>query len=161
AELPLDFIWTRDTRVRSAEAAQLAARYRFDFERAATALDADTAYTRVLAAAAHLRLSTRNATTADSLRRIAVARLAAGDASEIDVKLAAVNAGQQANIASADPLALTSATLDLQSAIGMPVDRLAITLTDTLAAPRTGAAGAAVGGATLPVASATAAMQSA
>jgi outer membrane protein, heavy metal efflux system len=136
AELPFDFLSVRGTRVQSAEASRLAARYRFSFNRELLALDADTTYTRALAAQARLTLSLRNAQDADSLRLIASARRAAGDASDLDVELATVYAGQQANLASADSITLISSLLDLQSVIGMSTDRVAIELTDSLAAPR-------------------------
>src|SRR5690348_8344257 len=70
-EIPLDFPWLRGARVGSATAARTAARYHFVFQRAAAALDADTTYTRALAARAHAQLSRRNAQDADSLRRMA------------------------------------------------------------------------------------------
>ncbi len=165
AELPFDFLTLRGTRVRSAEAGQLAARYRFAFSRELLALDADTTYTRALAAQAHIALSRRDAQAADSLRRIAIARRAAGDASDLDVELAAVNAGQRANIAAADSITLVSFLLDLQSVMGMASDRVAIALSDTLAPPTamvvtsdTAARGA---DATLQVASAVATLEAA
>lgn len=164
AELPFDFLAVRGTRVRSAEAARLAARYRFAFSRELLALDADTTYTRALAAQAHVALSRRNAEAADSLRQIAAARRAAGDASDLDVELATVNAGQQANIAAADSVTLVSSLLDLQSVIGMAFDRVAIELSDTLApttvfvTPETNGRGS---DSTLPVVSAVAALKAA
>src|SRR5882762_11503896 len=81
-DLPLDITGARSTRVRAAQAGRLASQYRFEFERAAAALDADTSYTRALAALERVRLSRRNARDADSLRRMAVVRRDAGDASE-------------------------------------------------------------------------------
>lgn len=164
AELPFAFLAIRGTRVRSAEASRLAARYRFAFSRELLALDADTTYTRALAAQAHIVLSRRNAEAADSLRRIAAARRAAGDASDFDVELATVNAGQQANLAAVDSITLTSSLLDLQSVIGMTIDRVAIELSDTLAPPTmftTSEITARGPDSTLPVVSAAAALQAA
>jgi cobalt-zinc-cadmium efflux system outer membrane protein len=140
AELPFDFLSLRGTRIASAEAARQAARYRFSFDRELLALDADTTYTRALAAQARLSLSLRNAQDADSLRVMAVARRAAGDASDLDVELATVFAGQQANLLAADSIALVSSLLDLQTVMGMPFDHVAIELSDTLAAPPTAGA---------------------
>src|SRR5439155_26305142 len=96
ADLPFDYLWMRGLRVESAERGREAARYRYEFERASAALDADTTYTHALAARALAALSTRTAVAADSLRRMAVARRDAGDVSDLDVELATVNAGQQA-----------------------------------------------------------------
>lgn len=160
AEMPLDFIGLRSTRIRSANAAQTAARYRFAWDRASIELETDTTYTRALAAMAHLQLSRRNAVAADSVRRIAAARRDAGDASELDVQVATISAGQAANTAAADTLTLAATLLDLQSLIGLPTDRVIVTPTDSLTAPP-GIAGQDAAGVTLPVASATAAVESA
>ncbi len=84
-DLPLDFLWLRGARAAAAREALAAARFHFAFERAAARFDADTAYTRVLAAQAHARLSRRNAQDADSLLRMATVRRDAGDASDLDV----------------------------------------------------------------------------
>src|SRR5256886_14390122 len=86
ADLPVDYLWLRGVRVQAADLTRTAARYRYIFGRALVALDADTTYTRALAAAAHSRLSARTAQDTDSLRRMAVARRNAGDASEPDVQ---------------------------------------------------------------------------
>lgn len=143
-DLPLDITGARGARLRSAEATRLASQYRFTFERAAAELDADTAYTKALAALQRLRLAHRNAKDADSLRRMAVIRRDAGDASELDVLLATLNAGQASNLAATDSLTLVSSLFDLQSAMGldtnrillMPVDSLTIPLsTDAMPAP--------------------------
>ena len=134
-DLPVAYPWIRGARIGSARAAGDAARYRFAFEHAAAALDADTTYTRALAALSHLRLSNRTAQDADSLRRMAVQRRDAGDAAQLDVELATVNAGQQANIAASDSLGYFSALLDLQAAMGMQFRDVAIVLTDSLEAP--------------------------
>ncbi len=135
ADLPLDITGARSARIRSAEATRLASQYRFRFERAAAALDADTTYTRVLAAAEHLRLARRNANDADSLRRMSIVRRDAGDASELDVLLATVNAGQAANLAAADSLVLASTVFDLQAVMGLDTSRIAIAPVDSLALP--------------------------
>jgi cobalt-zinc-cadmium efflux system outer membrane protein len=134
-DLPIDLFGARSARIQSAEAARLASQYRFRFERAAAALDADTGYTRALAALEHLRLSHRNARDADSLRRMSIIRRDAGDASELDVLLATVNAGQAQNQAAADSLVYVSALLDLQVIMGLGGDRVTITPTDSLTVP--------------------------
>ena len=158
-DLPFDYPWLRGTRVAAAEATRSAARYRYAFERAAVALDADTTYTRALAAQARLRLSRRNAADADSLRRIAVARRDAGDASDLDVELATVTAGQQANAAASDSLTLVSTLLDLATVIGVVADGSSLTLTDSLVAPNDSIVARA--GEPLPIAAADAALRSA
>ena len=134
-DLPLDITGARGARIRSAQASRLASQYRFDFERGAAALDADTSYTRSLAALERLRLSRRNARDADSLRRMAVIRRDAGDASELDVLLATVNAGQAANLAIADSVTLISSIFDLQTVMGLDTTSISIVPSDSLTIP--------------------------
>jgi len=134
-ELPLDLPYIRGPRIASAQAAQRAVRSRFVYERASVAMDADTAYTRALAARALVELSVRNAHDADSLRRMALARRDAGDASDMDVALATITAGQAANDAAADSLTLHSALLDLQIVMGITGRQVRIALTDSLTMP--------------------------
>ncbi|HET7458166.1 MAG TPA: TolC family protein [Gemmatimonadaceae bacterium] len=134
-ELPFDLPGVRRTRIGAAAAASRAARLRLAYERAAVALDADTSYTLALAAAERARLARRTAADADSLRRIAVARRDAGDASDLDVELATLNAGQQENAASAASLAEAAALVELQGAIGLASDVVAVAPTDTLGPP--------------------------
>ena len=134
-DVPLDLPWLRAPRIASADAARIGAQYRFAFARAAAALDADTTYTHALAAREHANLSRRNARDADSLRRMSLARRNAGDASDLEVELATVSAGQQANVADADSLAYLSAILDLQTAMGIPSDSVEVSPTDSLMPP--------------------------
>ena len=134
-DLPLDISGARSARIRSAEALRLASQYRFQFERAAAVLDADTTYTRALAAFEHLRLARRNAKDADSLRRMAIVRRDAGDASELDVLLATVNAGQAANLAAADSLTFISTLFDLQAVMGLDTTVVAVIPADSLTLP--------------------------
>src|SRR5256885_15366628 len=89
-------------------------------ERAAIRFDVETTYTRALAAAAHARLSRRTAQDADSLLTMARLRREVGDVSELDVRLAAVNAGQLENAAGGDPLPAGGAGLAGPPALGPP-----------------------------------------
>src|SRR5437773_4371224 len=145
-ELPVDFPWLRGPRVGSAIAARTAAQYHYSFQHAAAALDADTTYTRALAAREHARLSRRNAQDADSLRRMAAVRRDAGDASDLDVELATVNAGQQANVAATDSLTYVSTLLDLQTVMGLVTTQPEVVTVDSLGIPV-----AADGDASVPV----------
>jgi cobalt-zinc-cadmium efflux system outer membrane protein len=135
ADIPIDLPPLRNLRVRSAQIALEAAQLRFQFARAVVALDADTTYTHALAARERLVLSRRNALDADSLLHMVQRRRDAGDASEMDVELARVNAGQQENIAAGDSLTLVSSLLDLQAVLGMTAEQLEISATDSLTAP--------------------------
>ncbi|HEY0778285.1 MAG TPA: TolC family protein [Gemmatirosa sp.] len=122
---------------RSAAATSLreAAGFRFAAARAAILVDVDTTYTRALAADARARLTRRTAVDGAELRRIAQARRDAGDASDLDVRLANVSAGQLANAAAADSLAAVSALIAVQVSMGMSPDSVTIVLADTLGDP--------------------------
>src|SRR6266704_4130025 len=135
ADLALDLPWLRSARIGAAASARDAARYGFAFERAALRFDVDTAYTRALAAAAHARLSRRNASDADSLLRMARLRREVGDVSELDVRLAEVNAGQLLNVAVDDSLAALDGLLAVQFAMGLPAEAASIALADSLVPP--------------------------
>jgi len=158
-ELPLDLPWIRSARIRVAAEAGTSVRLRFGFERASARFDAEQAYTGALAAAARAALSRKNALDADSLLRMAALRRDAGDASELDVELATVNAGQLANLAASDSLDAIAALLEVQRVMGLAADRVAIALADTLGLPAADTSGP--GGATLLVAAAEASARSA
>jgi outer membrane protein, heavy metal efflux system len=130
---PIDYPWYRRARMRGAELGARSAGYRYAFERAAARFDAETTYVRALAAVAHGRISRTNAVVADSLRRLAIVRRDAGDASDLDVELAAINAGQVENIAASDSLVAIAAVLNVQFVMGLGADQVTIALTDSLA----------------------------
>lgn len=159
-DVPLDLPYQRRPRIASATASQVAARHRFAIERASVAMEADTTYTRALAARAFADLSMRNARDADSLRGIAVARRDAGDASDLDVALATVSAGQAANRATTDSMALLSALLDLQSVMGIDARDVVVVLGDSLTIP-SGERANVLPGTLLPIAAASAQLESA
>jgi cobalt-zinc-cadmium efflux system outer membrane protein len=131
-DLPLDFLTARQTRLATARASGAAARDQLALDQAAIRLEIDTLYTRAIAVAAHATLSERDAIDADSLLAMARTRRDAGDASELDVELARVNAGQADNAAAADSLAHTAAVLDLQTVLGLPTQSVTIALTDSI-----------------------------
>src|SRR5438477_94130 len=158
ADLPLDLPWIRSARIGAAASAQDAARYGFAFERAAIRFEVDTMYTRALAALARARLSHRNALDADSLHKMAQLRREVGDVSELDVRLAAVNAGQLENVAADDSVAGMQALLAVQLAMGLPAEEVTIALADSLASPPDSLAPPA--GEPLPVAAAAASLRS-
>src|SRR5260221_4438741 len=135
ADLPLDLPWIPSARIGAAASGRVAARYGFAFERAAIRFDMDTTCTRALAALARARLSRRNALDADSLRKMAELRREVGDVSELDVRLAAVNAGQLENIAADDSVTAVEALLSVQLAMGLPAEDVTIRLADSLAPP--------------------------
>ena len=134
-DLPLDFPWLRRARIGAAEAAAGATRFRYEFDRAALAFEVDTAYTHALAAEQRATLSQQTVLAADSLVVLARLRRDAGDGTELDVQLSEVNAGQAANLAADDSLERSSSLLVLQSLMGMPTDRVAVAVADSLLVP--------------------------
>lgn len=131
-DIPLDPWWIRSPRVAAADAARAASRFRFAFATRSIGFNADTAYTRAQLTVARSRLSARTSRDADSLLVLARVRRDAGDASELDVELAAVFAGQSRNAASADSVATQSAALTLQTIMGISTDSAHIVVTDSL-----------------------------
>lgn len=131
-EIPLDAPWSRGPRIGAARSAGRAARLRYLSELSAARLEVDTTYTRALAAEARLRLSRLTARDADSLRKMTAARRDVGDASDLDVDLATITAGQQVNVASNDSMTYMSTLLTVQTLMGIPADSVAIVLVDTL-----------------------------
>ena len=97
-----------------------AAAYRFTLERALAELEADVAYTMMLAARAHARLSHRTTVDPDSLLVLARVRAEAGDASELEVELATVSAGEAANASASDSLTAIDALLRSAAHHGTP-----------------------------------------
>ncbi|HEX5385307.1 MAG TPA: TolC family protein [Gemmatimonadales bacterium] len=134
-DLPLDVLLLRPLRVAAATSASEAAGDRLALERALVRLTVDTLYTTAAAAAVHARLAARNAAAAESLLVAARIRRDAGDASDLDVELARVSAGQAANAAASDSLAAIAGLLDVQAALGMPAGEVSIALADSLALP--------------------------
>lgn len=131
-DVPLDAPWTRGPRIGAARAAGRAAGLRLLSERIGAQLEVDTTYTMALAARAHFDLSRQTSRDADSLRVMVVKRRDAGDASDLDVDLATVLAGQQANVASTDSLTYMHLLLTVQALMGLPADSVSIVLADSL-----------------------------
>ncbi len=131
-DVPLENPRLRGARIGAANASLRAAHLQLLSERAAAVVEVDTTYTLALAADARFRLSRQTAREADSLRLMTISQRNAGDASDLDVDLATVTAGQQSNTASADSLAFMSAVLTVQFLMGLSPDTVLITLTDSL-----------------------------
>ncbi|MCY7379329.1 MAG: TolC family protein [Gemmatimonadaceae bacterium] len=131
-DVPIELPSSRRSRVGAAAATVRAARLRFASERAMATMDVDTTYTMALAAQARLRLSRTTARDAGALRAMTVARRDAGDASDLDVDLATIIAGQQSNVAAADSAMYLSAVLTVQTLMGIGADGATIVLADSL-----------------------------
>lgn len=131
-DVPLDYPWLRRSRISAANAGLSAAHSRFLFEREATVFEIDTAYTRALATARRAELSRRSARDADSIVVLAKLRRDAGDGSELDVELAQISAGQQANATAIDSLESISALLTVQGLMGLRSGDVTIRLADSL-----------------------------
>jgi len=132
--IPLPFP-SRGARIDIANLGLTSATQRLAYEREAVAYDADTTYTGALVAAARARLSARAARDADSLLTLATLRRDAGDASDLEVEVVRVSAGQLANAAAADSLDAANALVSVQALMGLATQRATITLADTLDLP--------------------------
>ncbi len=130
--VPIDLARERRPRIASAQAQLLAATVRMQLVLQEIALDADTTFLRAQAREARARLSARTSRDADSLAILARLRRDAGDASDLDVEVAIVFAGQSANTASTDSAAAITALLAMQTVMGLNPDSLRIVLADTL-----------------------------
>ncbi|MDQ2765707.1 MAG: TolC family protein, partial [Gemmatimonadota bacterium] len=141
-DFPLDFLTLRGLRIASARSASEAAQLRLAFERAAIRLDVDTSYTIAAARRARAMLSLRNAADAESLLTVAAVRQGAGDASDLDVDVARINAGRARNTSAADSESAVSAVLELQQALGLAIDAPTVVIADSLDVPRVDSIGA-------------------
>ncbi|MDB4906602.1 MAG: outer rane efflux protein [Gemmatimonadetes bacterium] len=160
-DFPLDALLLRGRRISAAGAGRQSAQLRYAFEVAAAQLEADTTYTRALAALELGRLSRRNALAADTLLRMAVLRRDAGDASELDVQLATINAGQAENTAASDSLTYLSTLLDLQGVMGLPASDIQVVPADSLTLPAGALVSDSLRGVPLSVAAAQLSLQAA
>ncbi len=134
-DMPLPLPWSRAPRIAAAEQGKAGAAWRSAYRRAEVIRDVDAAYTVALAAAAQARLSERGARDADSLVTIARLRFEAGDASALDVDLAAIAAAQQRNLAGRAALAGDDALLALQATMGLVNGAIVVALSDSLTTP--------------------------
>jgi cobalt-zinc-cadmium efflux system outer membrane protein len=155
---PLDVPWIRSPRIGAAEASAVAARARYAAQRAEVQFEAESLYAHAQAADAVAGLSRRAANDADSLVTLARLRRDAGDASELELELAVITAGQVANLASDDSLDRITALLEVQRVMGLAADTLQITLRDTLQLPGAPTIAPVT---TLPVLAATASLRAA
>src|SRR5207244_449584 len=97
---------------------------------------ADTAAAAVALRAARLYPNPSLAASyTDMLFRMVQLRREVGESSELDVRLAEVNAGQLDNIAAYAVLAAVDALLAVQLAMGLPAATPTITLADSLVPP--------------------------
>jgi cobalt-zinc-cadmium efflux system outer membrane protein len=131
-DVPFDWRNGRAPRIAAAASGLEASALRATYGRAVLALDIDTAYTRAEAVAAHATLSARTRRDADSLLTIARLRRDAGDASDLDVELARVFAGQMQNIAINDSLAAIGSRIALQVLVGVSADSVELVPTEAL-----------------------------
>ena len=164
-DVPLDLPWWRGLRSDASRAGLAAAREQYAYTRASVRYAVEAAYGRALAAAERANLSRQGARDADSLLTLVRRQRDAGDASDLDVDLATINAGQLANAAAGDGQDAVLALLDLQLMMGLGAAAPQITLTDSVAAllallPDSNVMVAPVNGMPLRVSAATAALRS-
>lgn len=160
-DIPFDWPGLRAPRIAAARAQLGAATVRLRLADVLLAFDTDTTYTRAQTLEAQARLLVSTARDADSLLALVRLRRDAGDASDLDVEIANVSAGQLANTALSASASATAAILRLQLLIGVSPDSTRIVLADTIALAATvipslpAAVDAPAAGVALPVAAAT------
>lgn len=133
-DLPLDLPWFRALRVGAARASADAMRLGTALTMAVIRYETDVSYTRALAARERAGLSRQTGRDADSLLTLARLQRDAGDASDLDVELAAINAVQFANQAISDSVAADAAIVELQLRMGVAAERPELVLADSLPA---------------------------
>lgn len=131
-EQPIDLPFARAARIRAASLGARGASLLAEAERTSIRYEVEVAYANAAAGVMIRTLSHRNAADARELLRITREREKAGDASDLDVKLADVSTGQAEMQALADSLQSIQATLDLQLLMGLAVDRVAVIPVDSL-----------------------------
>ena len=132
-DVPMDWPGVRDARISAARAQLGAATVRLQLADVLLAFDTDTAYTRAQTLDAQARLLAVTSRDADSLLALVRIRRDAGDASDLDVEVAAVAAGQFANTAVAASASATAAILRLQRLMSVSPDSVQLVLADTVA----------------------------
>lgn len=131
-DLPLDLPWFRGLRVRAARATADAMGLGSALTMAVVRYETEVSYAGALAARSRARLSQLTSRDADSLLALARLQREAGDASDLDVELAAMNAAQRASQAISDSLAADAALVELQLRMGVPAPAPYIVLADSL-----------------------------
>ncbi|NJD11995.1 MAG: TolC family protein, partial [Gemmatimonadetes bacterium] len=115
-----------------ARAGLQAAVLRVEIARARIRYDVLAAYAHAASACQIVSLSAQQAAHGAELLRITRARRDVGDASDLDVDLAEVSAAQLISALLSDSLRAVTATLELQGAMGLPVDSVLISPVDTV-----------------------------
>jgi outer membrane protein, heavy metal efflux system len=132
-DVPLDLATLRHLRVGSAQSSREATLAQFALTRAQVRLQVESAYAQALAASVRADLTRATRRAADSLVAMTRARRDAGDASDLDVDLAAVEAAQLASAFVEDSLSAGLGVLEVQRLMGLRSDTAEITLADSLA----------------------------
>lgn len=131
-DVPIDLPRQRGPRIAAARAMLGATTVRLGLADALLAFDTDTAYTRAQALGAQARLLVLTARDADSLVTLVRIRRDAGDASDLDVEIATVAAGQSTNLAVTAEANSATSLLRLQLLMGIAPDSMRIALADSI-----------------------------
>ncbi len=131
-DVPIDLPRQREPRIAAARALLGAMTVRLGLADALLAFDTDTAYTRAQTLDAQARLLALTARDADSLVILVRIRRDAGDASDLDVEIATVAAGQSANLAVTAYASSAASLLRLQLLMGISPESMRIALPDSI-----------------------------
>ena len=131
-EQPFEYPFLRAARIRAARLGARGATYLAAAERASIRYEVEVAYANAAAGMLIRTLSNRNAADALEMLRITREREKVGDASELDIRLAEVSAGQAQLQALTDSLQAIQSTLELQALMGLTAANLEIFPVDSL-----------------------------
>lgn len=131
-DIPFALPGQRRARIAAGVSGLRAMSMRSAFTRALLMLSVDTAYTRAQGSIARASVTARMAADADSLLATVRARRDAGDASDLDVEIARVFAGQNVLDAINDSIAAVTATTTLQQVMGLRPDSVQVILRDVM-----------------------------
>ena len=134
-EQPIDYPGVLIARTRAARVALGAAELLTGAAGATLRYQVELAYWRAAGAAAVEALARRNVENGRALLASVRARRDAGDASDLDVAMTEITLGQLRSGLLTDSLEVLRSTLELQSMMGLPITRVEIHPTDSLAAP--------------------------
>ena len=132
-EFPLDPTFLRRLRIGAAAAGHLASRRQWQSTLALTRWQVESAYARARLEEARASLSRATWQATDTLLTMTRLRRDEGDASDLDVDVAMVEAIQFASMYSADSLQAELAVLEVQRLVGLGSDQRRVILVDSLA----------------------------
>lgn len=133
-ELNVENPWLRASRIRAAEAAHRAAQHRLALQREEIRLEVDSVYRRAALAQELARLSAEDRRIGGELVRIARERRDRQGAGALELEIVLLSQAEVANQAHLDSVEAEVALLEVQGILGIPGNRVVVSLEDSLVA---------------------------